>query len=87
MNYKNQNIMQKTKVLDQLTTIFRTVFNNQSLVLTSALTANDVDNWDSLSHMLLVTAIEERFSIKFKLRELNKMRDVGNMLEIIMSKL
>ena len=79
--------MQKTKVLDQLTTIFRTVFNNQSLVLTSALTANDVDNWDSLSHMLLVTAIEERFSIKFKLRELNKMRDVGNMLEIIMSKL
>lgn len=79
--------MGKTQVLDQLTVIFRTVFNKESLLITNDLTANDVDNWDSLSHMLLITEIEEGFSIKFKLKELNKMRKVGDMIEIIMSKL
>lgn len=79
--------MERIKVLDRLTVIFRSVFNNESLILKDSLTANDVDNWDSLTHMLLITEIEEGFSIKFKLKDLNKMRNVGDMIEIIMSKL
>jgi acyl carrier protein len=79
--------MEKTEVFNKLTGIFRNVFNNDSLILTNELTANDVEGWDSLSHMLLITEIEGSFSIKFKLKDLNKMRNVGDMVDIIISKL
>lgn len=79
--------MEKEEVLSQLTLIFRKVFNNNSLILNNELTANDVDHWDSLSHMLLITEIENSFLIKFKLKDLNKMRNVGDMVDVIISKL
>jgi len=79
--------MEKTEVVAKLTTIFRKVFSNDSLNLTDNLTANDVDQWDSLSHMILITEIENSFAIKFRLKDLNKMRNVGDMIEIINSKL
>jgi acyl carrier protein len=79
--------MDKTEISSKLTTIFRTIFSNNSLVLSNELTANDVENWDSLSHMLLITEIENSFSIKFKLKDLNKMRNVGDMIDIISLKL
>lgn len=79
--------MESIEVVNKLTVIFRKLFKNDSLNLTIELTAHDVDHWDSLSHMLLITAIENDFSIKFKLKELNKMRNVGDMIEIILSKL
>ena len=75
------------KITDKLTNIFRAVFNNDALALTNSLTANDVENWNSLTHMLLISEIEKEFSIKFKLKELNRMRNVGEMVNIIISKL
>jgi acyl carrier protein len=79
--------LERIEIEDTLTEIFRKVFNKQSLVLKNELTANDVDQWDSLSHMILITEIENGFAIKFKLKELNKMRNVGDMIGIICSKL
>lgn len=79
-------IMEKQIVSSKLTEIFRKVFNDSNIVLRDELTANDVDQWDSLTHMILVTEIENEFAIKFKLKELNKMRNVGDMIEIILSK-
>lgn len=79
--------MDKSEITSKLTPIFKKVFSNESIVLTDTLNANDVDNWDSLTHMLLISEIEEVFAIKFKLKELNKMRNVGDMIEIILSKL
>jgi len=79
--------MGRAEVVDKLTIIFRRVFTNDSLILTNDLTANDVDNWDSLSHMLLISEIEKSYSIKFKMKDLNKMHNVGDMIEIISSKL
>lgn len=78
--------MEKSAVVEKLTPVFRQVFNNASIVITDEMTASDVDGWDSLSHMLLITEVETAFSIKFKLRELNKMKNVGDMIEIILSK-
>jgi len=78
--------MERTEILTKLTPIFRKQFDNETLVLTNELTANDVERWDSLSHMLLITEIENLLSIKFKLKELNKMRNVGTMIDIIISK-
>jgi acyl carrier protein len=78
--------MEKSEILERLTPVFRKVFNNQSIKLNENLTANDIENWDSLTHMILITEIESCFSIKFKLRELNKMKNVGEMAEIISQK-
>lgn len=79
--------MESAEVIHKLTKIFRQVLNNSSLILTNELTANDVAHWDSLTHMLLITEIENSFSIKFKLKDLNKMRNVGDMIAIITSKM
>lgn len=78
--------MEKEEVANRLTPIFRNVFNNDSLQITDELTANDVSNWDSLSHMLLIEEVETAFSVKFKLKELNKMKNVGDMIKMIISK-
>jgi len=79
--------MEEKVISTKLEKIFREVFSKESLVLTRELSANDVENWDSLTHMLLIAEIERSFSIKFKLKDLNKMRNVGEMIDIIISKL
>lgn len=79
--------MEITEINKNLTGIFRKVFSNDTLMLSNELTANDVENWDSLTHMLLISEIENAFSIKFKLKDLNKMKNVGDMIIIINSKL
>jgi acyl carrier protein len=83
---KGVETMEKSEIISKLTTIFRTVFENNSLMLTDKLTSKDVKGWDSLTHMHLITAIENEYSIKFKLKELNKMKNIGDMIEIITSK-
>jgi acyl carrier protein len=79
--------MEKEAIVSKLTVIFRNVFTSSDLILNDALSANDVDNWDSLTHMILINEIEVQFDIKFKLKELNKMKNVGDLIEIIQTKL
>lgn len=79
--------MSREEIKNQLTPIFNKVFSKNEIVLIDEMTAEDIDNWDSLSHMLLITSIEEHFSIKFKLRELNKLKNVGILIDIIANKL
>ena len=78
--------MERKELEKKLTSIFRKVFNVDTLELSGELTANDVEGWDSLSHMILIAEIENDLSIRFKLKELNRMRNVGDMLDIIESK-
>ena len=73
-------------VIDKLTCIFREVFNSDKIILTNEMTANDVGSWDSLSHMLMIERVENTFGFKFKLREINKLKDVGLLIELIESK-
>ncbi|MBL0181168.1 MAG: acyl carrier protein [Chitinophagaceae bacterium] len=79
--------MEKEEIVNKLTPVFRKVFADNSLVITEELSALDVENWDSLSHMLLIAEVENEFAIKFKLKDLNKMANVGDMIAIISSKL
>ena len=79
--------MEHSQITIKLTSVFRKVFNEEKLEINKELTANDIDRWDSLTHMILISEIEDAFDIKFKLKELNKMRNVGDMIEIIQSKL
>jgi acyl carrier protein len=79
--------MEREIIVEKLTGIFRKIFNEDSLIITDELTADGVERWDSLSHMLMISEVENEFSVKFKLKELNKMKNVGDMIDIIISKL
>lgn len=79
--------MERTEIVERLTVIFRNVFTDNGLVITDEMTSNDVEKWDSLTHMLMISEVETAFGIKFKLKDLNKMKNVGNLIEIIQTKL
>ncbi|MDG2397255.1 MAG: acyl carrier protein [Flavobacteriaceae bacterium] len=79
--------MNKDQLKMTLTRIFKKIFDDQSISLSNEMTASDIDNWDSLSHMLLISEIEDVFSIKFKLKELNKLKNVGILIETIFNKI
>lgn len=79
--------MDRIEIVEKLTSIFHEIFGDNSIVLNDEMTANDVENWDSLTHMLMITKVEETFNIKFKLRELNKLKKVGDLINTIDSKL
>ena len=71
---------------ERLTPIFRDIFDRDDLVLTPALTARDVAEWDSLSHIRLIVAVEKEFGVKFALGELQSLQNVGEMLALIEKK-
>lgn len=79
--------MERTAIVNDLTMIFRRELGDETIVLSNDLTASDVDNWDSLSHMLLISEIENHFSFKFKLKELNTLKNVGILIDFIGNKL
>ena len=70
----------------KLTDIFRDVFDDDSVVVTPQLTADDVDEWDSLSHIRLVLAIEKQFGLQFSAAEVSRLKDVGEFVALIRSK-
>jgi acyl carrier protein len=79
--------MERAEIVEKTQEIFRKIFKNNSLILTDEMTATDVDGWDSLTHMVLIAEIEKAFSIKFKLKDLNKMKNVGICIDIVKAKL
>ena len=79
--------MNRNEIIEKLTAIFHEVFNDNTIVLRDDMTAKDVENWDSLTHMLMITKVEETFGIKFKLKELNKLKKVGDLINTIETKL
>ena len=78
--------MNKNEIIEKLTPIFREVLEMSDLVLKDELSANDVDNWASLTHMLIMTKIEGTFNITFKLKELKKLQNVGDMVSVLEEK-
>ena len=80
-------MIEKEIIIGKLTDIFRSIFRNDQIVLADGLTSLDVENWDSLSHMLMITEVEKTFSVKFSLREVNQLKNVGELIGFIESKL
>ena len=75
--------MQQQAILAELTDIFRDLFGNDGLVLTPATTAQDVKGWDSLKHIGLIVAVEDRFHIKMKSSEIERLANVGDLVRVI----
>ena len=62
------------------------VFEDESIHVTDTTTAEDIEDWDSLEHINLVVAIENRFGIKFNMSEVTSMKNVGEMVDIILER-
>ena len=72
---------------DRLNEIFCEVFDDDDINITPEMTANDVDGWDSLSHINLIVAIESKFNIRFSQKELVALKNIGDLLRSISSKI
>jgi len=72
---------------EKLNAIFCEVFDDTDITIHPAMTANDVDGWDSLSHVNLIVAVEGKFGIRFAHKELLTFKNVGDLLNCIESKL
>jgi acyl carrier protein len=79
--------MQQQEIYAQLTILFHDVFDDDTLVLTPALTAASVPEWDSFNHINLIVAVESTFRIKFQTAELESMKTVGHLADLIGRKL
>ena len=79
--------MNRNEVVEKLTMVFHEVFNDNTIELHDDMSAEDVENWDSLTHMMMITKVEKVFNIRFKLKELNKLKCVGDLCDIIVEKL
>jgi acyl carrier protein len=74
-------------VWNDLTAIFRDSLDNDSLTLAETTTAKEVEGWDSITHVLIVVAVEKRFRVKFTAREIQQLDNVGDLAALIRSKL
>ena len=73
--------MTRQEIIDKLTPIAREAFQNEELVLSDELSAENVDSWNSLTFMKLLTAIETDFGFKFKMMELIQLNTMGDILD------
>lgn len=79
--------MTKNDIFEKLNLVFRDVFDDEDIVVTEVTTANDIEDWDSLEHINLIIEVEKAFGIKFSMGEVNTMKNVGEMAELIEKKL
>lgn len=79
--------MERSDILAKVEEIFREELEIDDLVLTDETTADDVEEWDSLSHIQLVAAMEEAFGIEFKSREILSWENIGDLIDSIEKKI
>ncbi|MBQ3309861.1 acyl carrier protein [Candidatus Saccharibacteria bacterium] len=76
----------RAEVFQALDEVFQDVFDDDSIHVTDTTTAEDIEDWDSLEHINLVVAIENRFDMKFNMAEVTSMKNVGEMVDAIVER-
>ncbi len=79
--------MERNNIVEKVKEILISVLEHEGFELKDDLVAADVSGWDSLTHMIIISSIEDEFKIKFKLKDLNKMKNIGALIDIITSKI
>lgn len=74
------------RLLERVTQIIHDVFDDPTIAVTSELSAHDVEAWDSLTHVNLILAAEQEFNVRFSSMEVARMRNVGDLVSLILSK-
>lgn len=75
------------EIIEELQVIFREIFDEEDLVISRDTVAEDIEDWDSLTHVQLIIEIEKRYGIKFTTAEIKKAANVGEFIDIIKEKL
>ena len=75
--------MSREEILKKVNEVFHDVFDDDSIVVVEETTANDVEDWDSLMHITLISEIETAFGFRFQMKDITGMKNVGEMLDII----
>ena len=75
--------MSREEILSKVNDVFHDVFDDDSIVVVESTTADDVEDWDSLMHITLISEIESAFGMKFQMKDVVGMQNVGEMLDII----
>lgn len=75
--------MNRTELKERLVEVFRDVFDDNKIIIDENTTSDDIEDWDSLEHINLIGAVEKEFKMRFKMREVSSMKNVGEMMDII----
>jgi acyl carrier protein len=79
--------MDKSAIISTLTDVVRKVLDDPSIIITPETKAEDVENWDSLNHVFIVVEVEQRFGIKFQAAEMEELKNVGELTDLIARRL
>ena len=71
------------EIIIKLTEVFCDVFDDESICITRETTADDIEDWDSLQHITLINAVESEFKMRFTMKQVASMQNVGDMIDII----
>ena len=75
--------MTREEIMNRIQDIFRDIFNDKELVIIETSNAEEIEEWDSFNHINLVSAIEKEFEIKFALGELQEVKNIGDMINLM----
>ena len=75
--------MSEQEIYERLNEVFRNVFDDDDIEVEAGTTADDIEDWDSLEQINLLTAIEKKFNIKFKLADVRNLKNVGDLLDLV----
>ena len=74
-------------IIEKIQDVFREVLDDETLEIREETVPGDIDDWDSLSHVILIVALEKEFQVKFKITELQALGDVGDMARLLAAKI
>ena len=78
--------MNNNEITARLNEVFRDVFGDSSISVTPSTTSDDIEDWDSIEHITLIGAVEKEFGMRFQMKEVSSMKNVGEMADIIRSR-
>lgn len=78
--------MSREEVLKELNEIFVSIFDDDDIILRDNTTSEDIEYWDSLEQINIILACEKKWNLKFDIEEINKMKNIGEMVDLIFSK-
>ncbi|WP_028242287.1 acyl carrier protein [Pseudobutyrivibrio ruminis] len=78
--------MNRNEVLNKIQELVREILDDEEIELSEKTMASDIDGWDSLMHITIISAIEDEFNVKFAMRDIMNMKNVGAMIDLILSK-
>jgi len=79
--------MERSDILHGVTEVFKDNLDDENIILAENTTADDIEEWDSLTHVQLVVAVEKKFKIRFNAKEIQSWKNVGEMIDSISVKL